>query len=55
MSKSLGSAYVNQRYRLQESWAPPSPLIRWLRWAHVREAVTSVKGEDIYAFFKLPQ
>jgi hypothetical protein len=55
ISKSLGSAYVNQRYRLRSTWQPNAPLSRWLRWAHVRDQINAPKGEDLYVFYKLPQ
>lgn len=54
-AKSLGRDYVSQRYRLRAEWAPGAPLARWLRWAHVRDPITSVKTQDIIVFFKLPQ
>jgi len=55
LSKSLGNTYVNQRYRLRQTWRPEAPLAAWLRWAHVREQVSQAKGEDLFAFYKLPQ
>lgn len=55
MAKSLGPTYVNQRYRLTSTWSANAPLTRWLRWAHVRELVNAPVGEDVVAFFKLPQ
>jgi hypothetical protein len=53
-SKSLGRAYVNQRYRLRSTFAPEAPLDRWLRWAHVREQVNPPQTDDIVAFYQLP-
>jgi hypothetical protein len=53
--RSLGRAYVNQRYRLRSIWQENAPLSRWLRWAHVRELINPPVGEDMIAFFKLPQ
>ncbi len=55
LSKSLAGAYVNQRYRLRSTWQAGSTLERWLRWAHVREQINKPAGEDLVAFFRLPQ
>jgi len=55
IAKALGRDYVSQRYRLTTTWMPQAPLIRWLRWAHVREPIATPKGTDMYAFYKLPQ
>jgi uncharacterized membrane protein len=55
MAKSLGAAYVNQRYRLRFTWQTQAPLSQWLRWAHVREQVNAALATDLFAFYKLPQ
>lgn len=55
MAKSLGAAYVNQRYRLSSTWSTNAPLLRWLRWAHVRDLVNPPIVDDVIAFYKLPQ